>query len=111
MWAHKVHYLNFRYLHACSWDTSSYGYHGDDGKKYHGSGTSGQQYSEPYNKGAVIGAGYHLQRQEIFFTCATDHFAPSCLSATACLCVPTAVPPGPLLQPDLASSPNPWAWR
>jgi hypothetical protein len=51
---------------ACSWDNASYGYHGDDGQKFHGGG--GQPFSEKFSKGAVIGAGYHLQRQEIFFT-------------------------------------------
>lgn len=55
---------------ACSrWEPHSYGYHGDDGKKFHNHG-QGHDYGPTYSTGDVIGAGVHLERQEIFFTCA-----------------------------------------
>ena len=51
------------------WEPNSYGYHGDDGKKFHANG-QGENFGPPYTAGDVIGAGLHIQRQEIFFTCA-----------------------------------------
>lgn len=51
------------------WEPQSYGYHGDDGKKYHANG-HGDDYGPTFSTGDVVGAGVHLDRQEIFFTCA-----------------------------------------
>lgn len=53
------------------WEPHSYGYHGDDGKKFHANG-QGEEYGPHFEAGDVIGAGIHIQRQEIFFTCAHD---------------------------------------
>lgn len=53
----------------CRWEPQSYGYHGDDGKKYHANG-HGDDYGPTFSTGDVVGAGVHLDRQEIFFTCA-----------------------------------------
>ena len=50
------------------WEPNSYGYLGEDGKKWHNH--EGHEYGLPHQSGDVIGAGLHLERQEIFFTCA-----------------------------------------
>ena len=50
------------------WESNSYGYHGDDGHKFHASG-KGEEYGPAYGTGDVIGAGIHLGRKEMFFTC------------------------------------------
>ena len=53
---------------ALRWEPNSYGYHGDDGKKFHANG-AGEDYGPLFTSGDVVGAGIHVQRQEIFFTC------------------------------------------
>ena len=53
----------------CRWEPHSYGYHGDDGKKFHSNG-QGEDYGPQFTVGDIIGAGIHIQRQEMFFTCA-----------------------------------------
>ncbi len=52
---------------ACRWEADSYGYHGDDGKKFGGNG-KGEDYGPKFGRGDTVGAVYHLGRQEIFFT-------------------------------------------
>ena len=49
------------------WEANSYGYHGDDGKKFHANG-GGEDYGPLFTTGDIVGAGIHIQRQEIFFT-------------------------------------------
>ena len=49
------------------WEPNSYGYHGDDGKKFHANG-GGEDYGPLFTTGDIVGAGIHIQRQEIFFT-------------------------------------------
>jgi hypothetical protein len=51
----------------CRWDIGSYGYHGDDGRKYSGSG-KGDEYGPTFTTGDTVGACIHWGRQEIFFT-------------------------------------------
>lgn len=51
----------------CRWEAGSYGYHGDDGRKYSSSGM-GEEYGPVFGSGDVIGAGLHLETQELFFT-------------------------------------------
>ena len=50
-------------------DTYSYGYHGDDGKKFQytvvGNGTF---YSETYGQGDVVGCGVDFIKKIIYFT-------------------------------------------
>ncbi|GMH46073.1 hypothetical protein BSKO_14037 [Bryopsis sp. KO-2023] len=58
---------DFKLQRQPGWDPNSFGYHGDDGRKYCGSGV-GEDYAPTFTKGDVIGAGIHLERQEIFFT-------------------------------------------
>jgi hypothetical protein len=53
---------------VCRWENNSYGYHGDDGKKFHGN-ARGDPFSEPFTTGDVIGAGINLAKRELFYTC------------------------------------------
>ena len=50
------------------WEANSYGYYGADGKKLHASPEAGEAYGPSFRAGDVVGAGLHIQRQEIFFT-------------------------------------------
>jgi hypothetical protein len=52
---------------CCSWEPGSYGYHGDDGHKFHSAGV-GEEYGPKWTTGDTVGAGLDLGRQEIFFT-------------------------------------------
>jgi len=49
------------------WDENSYGYHGDDGNVFTGSGT-GVNYGPTFTTGDVIGCCYDLAARTIFFT-------------------------------------------
>eukprot|EP00891_Asterochloris_glomerata_P006734 jgi/Astpho2/6734/gw1.00102.16.1_t len=49
------------------WEPDTYAYHGDDGKLFHDSG-SGVPYGPKWATGDIVGAGWNLQRQEMFFT-------------------------------------------
>jgi len=57
----------FKLSRQPGWELHSYGYHGDDGQKFSGSGT-GHPYATPYGAGDVVGAGIILSTQDIFFT-------------------------------------------
>ena len=50
------------------WEANSYGYYGADGKKLHATPEAGEAYGPNFRAGDVVGAGLHIQRQEIFFT-------------------------------------------
>lgn len=52
---------------CCSWEANSYGYHGDDGHKFHHSG-KGEDYGPSWGAGDTVGAALHFGRQEVFFT-------------------------------------------
>jgi hypothetical protein len=52
---------------GCRWESNSYGYHGDDGKKYFGCGR-GEAFSDGFTTGDVVGAGINLAKRELFFT-------------------------------------------
>lgn len=54
-------------LCKCRWEPGSYGYHGDDGHKFHGQG-HGEEYGPKFGTGDTVGAGVHMGRQEMFFT-------------------------------------------
>eukprot|EP00198_Chlamydomonas_reinhardtii_P005705 XP_001695041.1 predicted protein [Chlamydomonas reinhardtii] len=58
---------NFKLTRQPGWEVGSYGYHGDDGKKFIGSGM-GEDYGPTFGGGDTVGAGIHLGRQELFFT-------------------------------------------
>ena len=49
------------------WEANSYGYHGDDGNKFHSCG-KGEPYGPTFTAGDIVGAGVHLTKGEIFFT-------------------------------------------
>ena len=59
------------------WEPNSYGYHGDDGKKFHASGQGEVYANKMFSTGDVVGAGVHLERKEIFFTCAPSPCCPT----------------------------------
>ncbi|PNP43228.1 hypothetical protein THARTR1_11126 [Trichoderma harzianum] len=55
--------------HALGWESGSWGFHGDDGRVYHGSGTGlGRSYAEPWSSGSTIGCGVDFNNRSIFFT-------------------------------------------
>jgi hypothetical protein len=49
------------------WDPNTYGYHGDDGRKYQGT-AKGEEYGPTFGSGDTIGACINMARQEVFFT-------------------------------------------
>jgi len=49
------------------WDENSYGYHGDDGNVFTGSGT-GVNYGPTFTTGDIIGCCFDLVARTIFFT-------------------------------------------
>ncbi|ORX45314.1 SPRY-domain-containing protein [Hesseltinella vesiculosa] len=49
------------------WDTFSYGYHGDDGHSFEGSGT-GKTYGPRFSTGDVIGCGVNFADHTAFYT-------------------------------------------
>jgi len=49
------------------WEPESYAYHGDDGRAFSAQNV-GRMYSNPYNKGDVIGAGINFKTNTVFFT-------------------------------------------
>jgi len=57
----------FKLSRQPGWETNSFGYHGDDGRKYQASGR-GQHFAAPFGTGDVVGAGVHLAKRTIFYT-------------------------------------------
>ena len=49
-------------------DSSSYGYHGDDGGIFHASGDMLKRFGPPYGKGDTVGCGVDYLNGGIFFT-------------------------------------------
>ena len=68
------------------WEPGTYGYHGDDGKKYHARG-SGEAYGPRFGAGDVVGAGIDWERGVIFFTKGGRHLGTAFTGP---------LPPGPL---------------
>ena len=59
--------FHFRLSRQPGWEPNSYGYHADDGNKFHNSG-KGEEYGPSFVQGDTVGAGIHLENREIFFT-------------------------------------------
>lgn len=59
--------FDYPLTHHPGWRRGSWGYHGDDGRKFGESGT-GEPFGPSYTTGDVIGVGLHHQRKELFFT-------------------------------------------
>ena len=49
------------------WEPGTFGYHGDDGRKYHARG-SGEPYGPRFGNGDVVGCGIDWEAREVFFT-------------------------------------------
>lgn len=50
------------------WAASSWGYHGDDGKKFNNPLGLGLRYNDPYNTGDIVGCGINIKTGKLFFT-------------------------------------------
>ena len=51
------------------WRRSSWGYHGDDGNKFHhATGLNGIPFAGPYGVGDTIGCGIDMRTATLFFT-------------------------------------------
>ena len=49
------------------WDAHSWGYHGDDGGRFHGDGAAVAR-DPPFGRGDVVGCGVDRGAREVFFT-------------------------------------------
>lgn len=58
---------HFKTSRQTGWEQNSYGYHGDDGRLYHGQGR-GDMFGPPFTVGDTVGAGINYASQEFFFT-------------------------------------------
>ena len=50
------------------WAASSWGYHGDDGKKFNNPSGAGLRYHDSYKTGDTIGCGINIKTGKLFFT-------------------------------------------
>ena len=50
------------------WAASSWGYHGNDGKKYNNLPSVGLRYHDSYNTGDIVGCGINIKTGKLFFT-------------------------------------------
>ncbi|KAK1276438.1 hypothetical protein QJS04_geneDACA011112 [Acorus gramineus] len=58
---------NFKMMRQPGWEQNSYGYHGDDGLIYRGSG-KGESFGPTFTTGDTVGGGINYATQELFFT-------------------------------------------
>jgi len=59
------------------WDTESFGYHSDDGRLFHGSGTQSAVYGPRFRSGDVVGCGISTSSRRIFFTLNGEYLGPA----------------------------------
>jgi len=58
---------NFNVMRHPGYEPGSYGYHGDDGRKFQDNGR-GEPYGPKFTTGDTVGCGLHFGTREIFFT-------------------------------------------
>lgn len=58
---------NFSTDNQPGWEPNSYGYHGDDGRLFHGDGF-GDPFGPTFSTGDTVGAGINYAAQEMLFT-------------------------------------------
>jgi hypothetical protein len=49
------------------WHAGSWGYHGDDGKKFNAQGI-GKEFGPRYGRGDIVGCGVDMRAKSAFFT-------------------------------------------
>eukprot|EP00908_Phaeocystis_cordata_P005071 Transcript_15501.p1 GENE.Transcript_15501~~Transcript_15501.p1 ORF type:complete len:368 (-),score=111.46 Transcript_15501:154-1257(-) len=59
------------------WDAESFGYHGDDGRLFHGSGTQSTAYGPTFRSGDVVGCGISTASRRVFFTLNGEYLGPA----------------------------------
>ncbi|KAI8907968.1 hypothetical protein EDD86DRAFT_208631 [Gorgonomyces haynaldii] len=55
-------------FHHIGWNYNSIALHSDDGRIYHNAHQLGQQFSEPFGAGTILGCGYDPTTKELYFT-------------------------------------------
>lgn len=50
------------------WDDTSWGYHGDDGEKFHGNSWGNMYVDVKFGKGDFVGCLYDIGKKELSFT-------------------------------------------
>eukprot|EP00741_Cyanophora_paradoxa_P020800 tig00021312_g20079.t1 len=58
---------SFQVTRQPGWEPYSFGYHGDDGKKFHTSGR-GEAFGPVFTTGDTVGCGLNFASQEVFYT-------------------------------------------
>jgi hypothetical protein len=65
----KKYFRNISFfLIYLGWEPNTFGYHGDDGKKFRSSSSKGHSYGPPFTTGDTIGCGINFFNKTAFYT-------------------------------------------